>query len=693
MHCPSCRAEIDADKKFAHMVVCHYCKSTIILDEKAASLAGKMAVLPQSLSPLYVGGSGRVYDHRFRVLGRVRYGYEQGYWDEWYLSLDDGTTAWVSEDERKLTLERLKVEETPKILYEDTNPGDHVTLGKKTLHVDERGEATCEGAEGQLPFPVVLGEKTPFLDLSDGRNFATIEYDDDGSARIYYGRRVKGKSLRMDMTAQEAGVAVGGTLPTERAADESTRERVTKQSGREKTIKCFACSAPLEIPAQGVDSIACDHCGAHLDLTLRRIECEGCGATVPVHGGASAHSVVCSHCQTHLKLSPDDESSILANLAGHKRPKLPFSLGDKCRFDAVDYVFVGHVRYREMQDIVYITDEFLLHNPEKGYRWLTRYLGHYSLSLDLGDRPRTINPRTSTRRTGFPFLDRRWKVFESNFGGYEVAWVDGELPWVATVGDRSSYMDAISPPYMLSAEWTAAEMEWSLSKYIDPKEVADAFGLDPGKFRPPLGVAPNQPYPAGPFRRESAWVMSGFAMLCLFLMVCFWPAGRHVSSFSVQPDDYANEYITDSFEVTRPYSLCEIEFDAPVDNSWIYLDLAVINAEDQAIIETSAEISYYHGYEGGESWSEGSRSTSKVFKLHEPGEYRLLMVGQAGTGESNQGTRTYGKPIQIAVYEGVVLSRYFASASLLGICWAAFEWLRRAHFETKRWGDEDDDDD
>ena len=31
----------------------------------------------------------------FRVLGRVRYGYGSGYWDEWFLSLDDGTVSLV----------------------------------------------------------------------------------------------------------------------------------------------------------------------------------------------------------------------------------------------------------------------------------------------------------------------------------------------------------------------------------------------------------------------------------------------------------------------------------------------------------------------------------------------------------------------------------------------------------------------
>ena len=445
MHCPSCGAEIDADQQYAHMVVCEYCRSSVILDKEAAKLSGKMAVLPRPHSPLYVGGSGRVRGHRFRVLGRVRYGYSQGYWDEWYLALEDGTTAWISEDERELTLERLKVDETPSIQYNDVQPGDNVKIGKKTLQVDEKNVAQCEGAEGQLPFPIQLGEKVPFLDLSDGKNFATIEYDNEETARIYWGRHLLHKSLSMDMTAEEAGVAAGGNLATERAATESTRQRVVKSEGRSESIKCYSCAATLPIPDSGAESIECEHCGTVLDLTVRHVVCDGCGVDVPLQSGEKAHSVVCPHCQSHLRVVDEDRTSILASLANFERPRIPFSLGQTFNFEGVKFTLIGFVRYHEYQDLVYKTDEFLLFNEEKGYRWLTRYQGHYSISEPMEGRPLNIHPRVAMRKSTFHYGGRKYKVFESNYGGNEIAWVDGELPWVATVGDRNSYMDAISP--------------------------------------------------------------------------------------------------------------------------------------------------------------------------------------------------------------------------------------------------------
>ena len=98
MNCPSCGAEIDSDHSLAQLIVCQYCNSAIVLDEKATRVAGKMAVLAQTPGPFYVGGGGSYRNRRFRVLGRVRYGYSKGFWDEWYVEFDGGTTAWISED-------------------------------------------------------------------------------------------------------------------------------------------------------------------------------------------------------------------------------------------------------------------------------------------------------------------------------------------------------------------------------------------------------------------------------------------------------------------------------------------------------------------------------------------------------------------------------------------------------------------
>jgi DNA-directed RNA polymerase subunit RPC12/RpoP len=696
--CPSCGGELAADSRYARLVVCGYCDSAIVLDEKTARVAGKMAVLAQTPTPLFVGGTGRVLDRAFSVLGRVRYGYAKGYWDEWYLLFDDGETGWISEDERNITLERLEPPGAWKGEFATVSPGDNLSVAGSMFHVDEKNIAECEGGEGQLPFAIVSGEKVPFLDLSNDEAFATVEFDTEGETRVFRGTRVDFDDLVMDQSAEEAGSNPQGVLRAERIGDDDRerRERIIRQAGRSLSIKCFHCGAPLQVASEAVESITCQYCSGELDLTLRRVDCANCGATVPVRGGREAHSVVCSHCHTQLDVRRE-EPHILASLVGLERPVTPFHIGQKCRFRGQDYEVSGHIRFVELEEgIRYISDEFLLFSKEVGYRWLIWENNHFSWCEELEKRPMGVRPERLVAGESFRFMRQDWRVFEVSRSLSAVEFVDGELPWVARIGDRSSYMDAACPPQLLSAEWTDEEQEWYIAEYVQREEVAEAFARDVNSFPPAIGVAPHQPFRRSRFRKEAAQLM---LLASVFFFVMFgWALARRcplVADFSVAPQAYADEYLTRAFTTTKADQLYEAEFSAPCDNSWIYLDVAVVNDREEAVLDFSSQISYYHGVEGGESWSEGSRADKAVFKLAEPGEYRLLMLGQAGRGEGAGDTIASGFPVAVKIREGVELARYYLILGCVCFAWAAFEWLAKKSFEAQRLanGDDDDDDD
>jgi hypothetical protein len=683
MFCPSCGAEVEADTRFAHLVVCDYCESAIVVDEKAARISGKMAALAQTPSPFFVGGTGRVLDRDFRILGRVRYGYEMGYWDEWYLAFEDGSTVWISEDGDDYMLESMDEDADVPVEYASVAPGDHVQLGETDFHVDEKNVAECEGGEGQLPFAILSGEKVPFIDLSAGEQFATVEFDlDEGTSRLYRGRRLDLEEVEMDMTAEEAGVAGAAGMAAETEGGEGKRERVVRSEDRKMEIKCYYCGAPLETPEAGAASMECNYCGADLDLSLRKIACDSCGSPVALHGGDDARSVVCAACGSQLDMT-SGEPSVLGSITDEDRPVLPFKLGQNFNFRDTTYKLIGHLRYKEDW---YIWDEFLLHNKETGYRWLTRENGHYSFGAEIEETPDDFNLNSWSFPAGFRFRDRNWRFYES--GTAHVTFVDGELPWVAKIGDEVNYADSICPPYQLSAEWTETEAEWFEMEYVDQAEVADAFGIDQGEMREPSGVAANQPYPAGPLRRQHVAVVLPFALLFVAMSIwALWFSGEKVDTLTIAPSEYASEYVTEAFEITESGTVCRADFHSTVDNSWVYLGLAVLNEEDKALMDFSTEISYYHGYSGGESLTEGSRKDSVTFKLKEPGKYRFLVKGEAGGGRSGRGVERYGKRVKVTIYQGVVLARYYILGAVGCLVVAGVELFRRIRFEAQRQGE------
>jgi len=688
MHCPSCGGEIEADKRFAHMVVCPFCESAVVLDEAAARVSGKMAVLAQTPSPLYVGGTGTLFDRQFTILGRVRYGYSKGFWDEWFLGFDDGSMAWISEDENNFSLETWDEGAELEGDHDAFNPGDTLRLGDTDFHVDEKDVATCEGGEGQLPFPILSGEEVPFLDLSTKDQFATIEFEEEG-VRIFRGRHLNIDELHMTMTAQEAGVA--GAPSAERAATEGARERIVKAEDRAKSMNCFACGAPLGIPEAGAESASCEFCGTEIDLTLGRVTCVNCGATVTKHGD-QARSLTCAHCNSQLDVSKA-EPTLLTTVAGPKRPKVPFKIGQQCTFHNTKYTLIGHLRLHEKEGhVTYRSDEFLLFNKAEGYRWLVMEAGHFSLASEMRERPTGVNPVGMPRRTKVPFAGKTWRVFES--GQENVVWVDGQLTWVAKVGDRVGYCTLIHPPESVSIEFSGSEIEYFRQEYLQREGVAEAFGIENKKLPFPRGVAPNQPYPASPFRRQSKWVFLAFGILLLFLAIgSLFHKGRPAARLNVPLEQYDHEVLTeDTFEIKEPNALCKAVFRSAVDNSWVYMDVAVVDDKENAVLDFSTQMSYYHGRSGGESWSEGSQRDSVLFKLKEPGTYRLLALGQAGKGSSNSPNPSYRPSVTVTIYEGVTLARYHFILGIILLILAVVELIRRSTFEQQRWGGDDDDD-
>jgi hypothetical protein len=691
MRCPSCGMAVDADQRYAKLVVCAACNATVVLDEQAARLSGQMAVLTDTDSPLYLGATGKLGDKRWTILGRVRYGYPRGFWDEWYLRFDDGETAWISEDESNLTLEVSEDLAAAPVEYAAVRPGDALTILDVTYHVDEKDVARCEGGEGQLPFVIEQGEQVPFLDLSTGERFATLEYDFDGEgARLFHGRRIAATDLTVDLPKELVGA--GGAPSAARAGGADARERVVRSDDRAVSLNCNCCGAPLAIPSGGAAAVTCDHCATTVDITARRETCRACQAVIPIYGHRAAKTVICPRCRKQCDISRG-EPSLLAAVAQPDRPAVPFRMGQRGRLRGMDVVIVGHLRYREREEgIDYDSDEFLMYARGVGYRWLVMENGHFTLTEEVEDRPTSVQPATIKPGGHFSFAGTRYRVFER--GGCEIVWVDGELPWVAKVGDRNHYMDATAPPLLLSAEWTTTEQEWYRGSYVAREEICAAFELKESALPRCVGVAPHQQFVRSVFRKQALAIMSVAALVFAVLAVhSFFVRGKQIGTMTLQAADYAEEYVTPEFATTRKGVLCSARFEAPVDNSWVYLDAAVLNNRAEALFDFSAEMSYYHGRSGGESWREGSKRDTKVFRLAEPGKYRFLVRGQAGTGNSAQNTARFGPPVTITVREGVILTRYYIILMTLCLLWVIAEWSAHVTFGGRKWSESDVADD
>jgi len=447
--------------------VCTSCQSAVTFDDEAALVAGTLSVLPPSRTKLFCGAMGSISGRSFQALGRVRYGHERGFWDEWHLLwTDDGATGWLSEDEDRLVIERLDADAVTMVTA-DTAPGTAVSLSGETFNVVERGVATVEGGEGQLPFVVVQGEETPFVELRsrDGGRIATVEFGADGR-RVFLGEAITDADLGMDWTRQDLGFS--DELALANKADGSV-PRLQSLSGGIRPLKCHACGGGLEVAADAhgnlPKAVKCAYCGSANDLSGKALQCPNCTNPVQTFAG-DARLAKCPTCTHQIDLTNRSGPASLGRPGSASGAVL--MPGDRWDFEELSYVVTGRLRYDGFSEgEAWHYWEYALFEPTVGYRWLVESDGKWSLAERVFDHEALgpdANPST------VQCLGRHYPVAEVNT--VKVGFVDGELPWVARVGDQVKVLDSgKSHGHTVSIEWSPNEVEWYLCRSLQRSRV------------------------------------------------------------------------------------------------------------------------------------------------------------------------------------------------------------------------------
>ena len=185
--CPNCGAELEARLRTTKLVACSYCNSSVLLEDDAVRLAGEQGVMADYPSLIQMHGNYRYRNWQFMAIGRARFDYGQGYWDEWWVMGGDGEGRWLSVDEGDFALEEpVDIERTPSPF--ELAPGQAITIAGEELTVTEQGKATCIGVQGELPEALEVGDSYSYFHLSGvGGRLYTLEVD-RGRAVLHRGR-------------------------------------------------------------------------------------------------------------------------------------------------------------------------------------------------------------------------------------------------------------------------------------------------------------------------------------------------------------------------------------------------------------------------------------------------------------------------------------------------------------------------
>jgi hypothetical protein len=417
-------------------------------------------------------------------------------------------------------------------------------------------------------------------------------------------------------------------------------------------------------------------------VRVKALFCPNCGGSVQLRGFANTLTVVCQHCTAVLDATTPLLRVLQEAQSREARATPLIPLGSRGKIYGASYEVIGFQR-REASGEGWSDAwcEYVLFNPYRGFLYLTEYKGHWNVVRPVHAIP---VQRTVRRRAGVELDGRAYAHFQK--AQARTAFVLGEFPWRLQVGETVTADDYISPPYMLSAERTYGEVTWSLGEYTPGAALWKAFQL---KGSPPraAGIFSNQPNPNRD-RPRQAWRLCGvFQLLLLAMVVLFAASAQQRAVLNERHHFYPGQrgeasFVTPIFELTGHDSNVEVRTVTDLDNNWVYINYALINADNGRAWDFGREVSYYHGRDSGGDWTEGSRNDSAVIPAVPAGRYYLRVEPESDPGN---------KPVEydIVVRRDVPSYLFFAIAALL-LCLppAVMAW-RSYEFDYMRWQESD----
>ena len=195
LNCPTCGAPVELQNRFVCVVNCDFCDVTSIVKGDSLDSTGRRAKLTKMPSIFFVDALGKLDGKSFKVLGRLRYEYDGGLWDEWFLSFDSGENAWLVEEAATY---KLLFQQPPDNIpeYFGIKVGTTIQAGGRDVYVIEKGTAKIIGGEGQLGFNFLPGDSVYYVDGSCGDELVSIEYDHDDT-EFLTGRMVDRESVEV----------------------------------------------------------------------------------------------------------------------------------------------------------------------------------------------------------------------------------------------------------------------------------------------------------------------------------------------------------------------------------------------------------------------------------------------------------------------------------------------------------------
>lgn len=409
--------------------------------------------------------------------------------------------------------------------------------------------------------------------------------------------------------------------------------------------------------------------------SVKALRCPSCGAAVTLRAKGQSLAVVCASCHSILN-TQTETPTVIGDQGSARNVKPPIPIGARGKLHGETFEAIGYLR-RSDGSGNYRWDEVLLWNPMRGFRWLHVYNGHWTLFTMLTTKP-------SREYRAASYNTQRFALFEK--GKARVIAVHGEFYWRVRVGDETEVEDYVAPPFILSQEREGYdEITWSLGEYVEPEEIAAAFGLTTPLPRR-VGVAPNQPNPLSGIGPELMQYVA-IALLVVALFHFFFSGEDRelmAARFHYQAGITPATWISPSFDVYGTHGnvgvglATQVEF----DNNWAEFEVTLVDENSGATFAGAREISHYSGRDSDGRWEEGGSRNGIVIGGVPAGRYHVEIDPILGDGLRQV-------DVGVRAVRGAVVWANTVLAMLAILLFPLAAGMQHSSFESQRWQSSD----
>lgn len=427
------------------------------------------------------------------------------------------------------------------------------------------------------------------------------------------------------------------------------------------------------------------------------INCPKCRENIKLLDPEGSAFCACPSCNSFIRFTLTSSSGTVQKHVQPIKEKPLVALGAEGVLKGHKFKVIAYLEKKE-KGTVYAWKEYLLYNFINGYATLTVFNGHWSFIVDKKWEPTLENAYSDSFTATHQGVE--YQIF-NRYTPITTALI-GEFDW-DVLADNPKTNEYIAPPFLLSREsggpgTSSAQYFWG--EYIEPQEIAEAFGINVNSFPAKEGTGANQPSVHSLIFKDLVkyTMLAIFGILLLHFLIKVAKPERELinSDYNIvfengpaQADSIRvmtwggtgtyefKPFLTPSFEQKDGKVPLEIEVESNVDNNWMEATVILVNEQTNETWEVTKGAEYYWGYEDGESWTEGSREASIILSEIPEGKYHLNIYPASGDPAQTS--------MHIRVISNVTLWRNILLTILVLCLYPIYCWYRMRSYEKRRW--------